>query len=195
MANPKQLTSAIVILVGIAVLDNFLFLESEQNINSMALVDAGALGLGIAEPHAKEFSANEISSDAFWIDKQQVSSSEYGEFIAATGHESADMNWSLRTATENPRQADSDATWQSDDSDRTRNSPADQAFAQVEYKDALAYCNWLNKELPTPRQIALASIDKSHNITIDNYAPYRTSGKQASFRCAKLIAHPEVKAN
>lgn len=63
--------------------------------------------------------------DGFWIDKFEVTNAEYSEFVKATGHAPAVF---------------------SEDEDLNR---PDQPVTGVFHQDAIAYCDWKGKRLPT----------------------------------------------
>ncbi len=63
--------------------------------------------------------------DGFWMDRYEVTNAEYAEFVAQTGHRAAQF---------------------ADDPDF---NGADLPVTGVDYDDAVAYCTWAGKRLPT----------------------------------------------
>jgi len=86
MSNTKQLTGAVVFLALIAVIDNFLVVESDPKLENMASIDAGVFKMGSETGLADERPVHEVSLEAFWIDKFEVSNRDFAKFIEATGH-------------------------------------------------------------------------------------------------------------
>ena len=86
MSNTKQLTGAVVFLALIAVINNFLVVESDPKLENMASIDAGVFKMGSETGLADERPVHEVSLEAFWIDKFEVSNRDFAKFIEATGH-------------------------------------------------------------------------------------------------------------
>ncbi len=75
-----------------------------------------------------EVPPHQVYLDAYYIDKYEVTNAQYRKFIEATGHREP-------------------SEWQ----DARFNRP-DQPVIGVSWDDALAYCNWADKTLPTEAQ-------------------------------------------
>jgi formylglycine-generating enzyme required for sulfatase activity len=98
------------------------------DLDEMVFVPAGEFIMG-SDRHWKEEPSHAEYTDAFWIDKYEVTVSEYGEFVEATGHR-APKYWFRRGG-----------------------KPGEEAgllpVVYVDYYDACAYCEWEGKRLPT----------------------------------------------
>ena len=86
MSNTKQLTGAVAFLALIAVIDNFFVVESDPKFANMASIDAGVFQMGSQTGLADERPVHEVSLEAFWIDKFEVSNGDFAKFIEATGY-------------------------------------------------------------------------------------------------------------
>ena len=93
--------------------------------SQMALIPAGYFTMGSNDGGWAERPPHRVWLDAFYIDKYEVTNHQYGEFVKATGHARPGF-------------------W---DDDRY-NSP-DQPVVGVSWDDAVAYCEWAGRRLPT----------------------------------------------
>jgi len=193
MTNNKQTTGAVALLAAIAVLDNFVFVELDPDFESMVLVETtDPEGDSSAEQSSGNVGSRNTPSN-FWIDQNKVSNAEFANFIETTGHE-------LFAVPLNTRQSHTKANGDftailSDDQWVTHGSSSDwqeptkqhilsmphiltgQDDLTVSFKDALAYCSWLGKELPTAEQFEyLFSTDRNGNHP-----------NTSEFRCVKNI--------
>jgi formylglycine-generating enzyme len=136
----------------------------------MALLPGGEFLMGTDDrggyPADGEGPVRKIRLDPFWIDTVAVSNARFAEFVGATGHvtEAERFGWSFVFAGLLPRdfpdtRAVSQAPWwrqvfgadwlhpdgpASDIDDRM-----DHPVLHVSFADALAYCKWARKRLPT----------------------------------------------
>lgn len=173
MPNTKQLTGAVAFLATIAVLDNFIFVELEPGFESMVLVEpyGSASGAEIAQSDERPELLNEAKD--FWIDQDKVSSADFAKFLAATGYEpftvppnilqahtSRNGDFTAILAIENGTPQAGNGNWNEPNNNGLNNRSslsmphtlAGQDDLEVSFKDALAYCNWLGKKLPTTEQ-------------------------------------------
>jgi formylglycine-generating enzyme required for sulfatase activity len=100
---------------------------SSQHQNwSMALVPAGEFTMGSATGDADERPVHKVYVNAFFMDMHQLSVAQYARFIEATHHE-VPPDWG------------------------TMNRPQHQnrPVANVDWEDAVTYCKWAGKRLPT----------------------------------------------
>lgn len=105
----------------------------------------------------------------FWIDQHKVNGAEFARFLATTGHEpqevvlhrtrivaNQDEEIAVSLADDRWRTKITPVNW-NDSSEKTRASMnhvfEGQDNLKVSFGDALAYCNWLGKQLPTVEQI------------------------------------------
>ena len=93
---------------------------------SMVLVPAGEFTMGNPTGDTDEQPAHQVYLDAFSIDRYEVSVGQYAAFLQATG-------------------VNSPSDW------KTMNQPSNQKrpVANIDWADAVAYCKWVGKRLPT----------------------------------------------
>jgi formylglycine-generating enzyme required for sulfatase activity len=115
--------------------------------------------LGDPEPSCSRWMAVEtprrqVTLDAFYIDRTEVTTEAFGRFVAATRHrttaEREGSGWIReRTATAPSRSVRIDgATWQAPSGPNSA-AGARNPIVQVSWYDAAAYCRWAGKRLPT----------------------------------------------
>jgi len=101
------------------------------------LVPAGEFSMG-SEEYDDEKPRHQVYLDAFYIDKYEVTTAHFQQFVQATGH---------RTQAE--RGGDS-ATWRAPRGSGSSIAGLEQhPVVQVSQDDAKAYCTWAGKRLPT----------------------------------------------
>ncbi len=98
------------------------------DLDEMVFIPAGEFIMG-SELNWKESPPHTEYTDAFWIDKYEVTVSEYLRFIEATGHR-APKYWFRNGGKPNPESMMLPVVY-------------------VDYFDACAYCEWEGKRLPT----------------------------------------------
>ncbi|MBI4864577.1 MAG: SUMF1/EgtB/PvdO family nonheme iron enzyme [Candidatus Riflebacteria bacterium] len=95
----------------------------------MVLVPAGEFFMGSEKVgESDEHPKHRVYLDAFYMDKTEVTNRRYQEFVQATGHQQPGLKGEARF-----------------------NEP-DQPVVGVSWDDAVAYCRWAGKELPTEAQ-------------------------------------------
>ncbi len=194
MTNTKQLTGAVALLASIAVLDNFIFIESVPGPEGMVLVELEGAALDTKSSGEDENRWQQGSAETHWIDQHRVSSSDFAKFLEATGREPEEVKL-MSTSIVSRSQDGSFVRVVVDDSWNSQIAPADWSDAndqqgtamnhilegmdelKVSFPDALAYCNWIGKELPSAKQyehiLAKNQIEKVSN--------------HLEFRCIKKI--------
>ena len=96
-----------------------------------------------------------VDVDRYWIDVYEVTNEKYLEFVKATGH---------RPALDDT--CDTDACWKGNlwkgkgFPEKIRNQPV----TQVNWHDAVAYCQWRGKRLPTEAEWEKAARGPSGNL-------------------------------
>lgn len=184
MTHTKQLTGAVALLASIAVLDNFIFVELEPGLESMALVEPYAAASATAATLASDSLSPQNEAQDFWIDQDKVSGADFAKFLASTGYEPFTVPGNIVQA-HTSRNGDFTAilandNWNEPGTKSSLSMPhtlAGQGDLEVSFKDALAYCNWLGKDLPTAEQMqhtAMKDHDKKATGLIE-------------FRCVKNI--------
>jgi formylglycine-generating enzyme required for sulfatase activity len=93
---------------------------------SMVLIPAGEFTMGSQDGDADERPAHKVQVNAFSMDVYEVTVRQYAEFLRAEGFHSP-LDW------------------------KTMNQPTHQKYpvANVDWADAVAYCKWAGKRLPT----------------------------------------------
>lgn len=193
MTYTKQLSGAVALLASIAVLDNFIFVELEPGFESMALIEpyGSSSEAEVTQTSDSLRPQNEVQN--FWIDQDKVNSPDFAKFLETTGYELQEValisaqefinkneGFAVVAGSDKWRTQASNTNWigTSDKNSLPLNHTlAGQDDLKVSFKDALAYCNWLGKDLPTAEQfehIAMKDHDKKASGLIE-------------FRCVKNI--------
>ena len=119
----------------------------------------------------REWPQHEVHLDAYYIDQYEVTNARYREFVNATGHRVPEQEIPKKTRTEEPatrnglQQLHSQAVMQpkgdldDDDEiifnltvwegDQVPEAAQDLPVVHVSWHDALAYCEWAGRRLPT----------------------------------------------
>ena len=100
--------------------------SSQHQTRSMALVPAGEFTMGSAMGSADEQPEHRVSVGAFYMDLYQVSIRQYARFVEATHHD-VPPDWGVMN----------------------RPQHYDRPIANVDWADAVTYCTWAGKRLPT----------------------------------------------
>lgn len=98
--------------------------------NEMVDIPGGSFLRGYAQGGYDEAPQRPIYLDRFQIDRHEVTNHQYGQFVAATGH---------RKSGPPPRYA----------KNGMRMKGPNQPAVYVSYDDAMTYCRWKGKRLPT----------------------------------------------
>lgn len=109
---------------------------------SMVLVPAGQFLMGSDSGSMDERPQRPIFLDAFQIDKHEVTNVQYQRFLLATGHKPPE-SWPGRYVAFQPAR---DPAW------RGTEYPTGEAtypVVAVNWQDAMAYCTWAGKRLPS----------------------------------------------
>jgi formylglycine-generating enzyme len=101
-----------------------------------------------------------------WLDKHPVTVAQFSEFVNATQYQTeADKfgdagffdfktgEWSLKKG----------ANWQYPLGKDTLAAPLDHPVTQVSWNDAMAYCQWANKRLPSSEEFVFAEKNGTHD--------------------------------
>ncbi len=131
----KMLKAELDVRAGAALLVNCHFKRGDVSITSgvfvgkdcapMVLIPAGEFRMGSDAGEPDEEPVHEVYIDAFYMDVYEVTNALYRKFMDATGHKT-------------PKYWD----------DPRYNAP-DQPVVGVNWHDAMAYCKWADKRLPT----------------------------------------------
>ncbi|MEK7396344.1 MAG: formylglycine-generating enzyme family protein [Candidatus Poribacteria bacterium] len=132
--NPETLM--VRMLAGDA--DHNLIYISKGN-TEMVLIPGGSFRMGSYDApdgmpiYGDELPDHIVSVDGFYMDAHEVTNSQYAAFMSATGH-TAPLYWN----------------------DSRYNDP-DKPVVGVTWNDAVAYCNWIGKRLPTEAEWEMAA--------------------------------------
>ncbi|HUV88645.1 MAG TPA: SUMF1/EgtB/PvdO family nonheme iron enzyme [Anaerolineae bacterium] len=120
----------------------------------MVFVPAGEFIMGSEELGDDERPAHRVYLDGFWIDRYEVTNEQFSRFVAATGYqtEAEQRGWGWVWQGLDWQKVEG-ADW------RHSHGPADSLEGKVDrpvvlvsWKDALVYCQWAGKQLPTEAQ-------------------------------------------
>jgi formylglycine-generating enzyme required for sulfatase activity len=122
---------------------------------TLMYVPAGEFLMGSADGDSDAVSdekpQHKITLDAYWVDRTEVTNAMFAKFVAASGYETdaekAGKAW-IFDPTSKGWQETAGANWQHPNgsgSDRLDQHPA----VQVSWNDAVAYCTWAGRRLPT----------------------------------------------
>jgi formylglycine-generating enzyme required for sulfatase activity len=123
----------------------------------VVLIPAGSFPMGV--PHGDrdggrdEYPRHDVYVDAFYIDKFEVTNGQYLAFVKATGHR----------VPQNPNNPTRNL-WQGD---TISEALVDRPVINVDWADAVAYCSWAGKRLPTE-----AEWEKAAKGTSDRRFPW-----------------------
>lgn len=99
-----------------------------------------------------ELPQRSVTLSPFWIDRFEVTNAQFARFVRATGYQTrAELQGSsqvLRPDTET-LVATAGADWRRPEGLGGGISPLDHPVVHVAYDDAVAYCTWADKRLPT----------------------------------------------
>jgi formylglycine-generating enzyme required for sulfatase activity len=170
MTHKFDFALALLVITAIGLIDIFVTKESRRDPERMVWIDAGFHPTASSTDVLNERLSASVELYGFWIDQDEVSRGDYQQFIADAGHvifagqtvaagvfKPGDRLTQVRLA--------EDRAWR-----HLQGTDADAQTRQkvyVTYGDAQAYCNWLNKDLPTEAQFGFAArgdgADKVYN--------------------------------
>lgn len=142
-------------------------LTGSMHLEKMAYIPAGSFIMGSDRGRADEAPAHQVTLDAFWLDRYEVTNQEYLGFLQAT-------------STVPPRY------WEDG------HYPSGQELypvVGVRWKDAQAYCEWAGKRLPTE-----AEWEKACRGTIGQIYPWGNSANNLQGNVSPLPEgpHPDM---
>lgn len=147
--------------------------SGDVDLDEMILIPAGEFILG-SELNWKEEPPHTEYTDAFYIDKYEVTVSEYARFVDATGHR-VPKYWVRRGGKPGP---DSELL----------------PVVYVDYFDACEYCEWEGKRLPTEAEWEKAArgTDGRNYPWGDAWNPnYANTWEKGSHRRANVNTYPK----
>ena len=171
MSNWKQLTGGLGFIGAIFVIDTQVLLEPAKTPEGMIWIENGSFIMGSDQGLLDERPAHKVNLNGFWIDQYEVTNAEFVKLVTETGYESYSeevedslvfvspyltpgqplrpMSWWKLVA---------NADWQHPEGEQDSiEGKENHPVVHVTYEDASAYCNWLDKELPTEAQFEYAA--------------------------------------
>jgi len=110
----------------------------------MVYVPAGEFVMGSKKP------VKRVHVDAFYIDRYPVTNAQFKTFVDATGHRTLaeDVGASIRVSKN--RMKVGKGSWKTPEGPAsTIKGRMDHPVVHIAYRDAVAYCRWAGKRLPT----------------------------------------------
>ena len=132
----------------------------------MVYIPAGSFEMGSNET-TDEQPIHDVYLDAYWIDQTEVTNAMFSEFTAATGYQTdADLSGKSRVYIYGEGwQLVEGASWQFPRGPSSNISGlGDRPVAHISWNDALAYCVWAGRQLPTEAQWEKAARGKDGRI-------------------------------
>jgi len=117
--------------------------------SAMILVPAGPFTMG-SDKYSAEKPVQQVSMDLYLIDKFLVTNAQFKKFVEETQYVTdaeKEKGGMVRIGRRWKKQKG--ATWKTPDGMSSIDEKDDHPVSQVSYNDALAYCRWAEKDLPT----------------------------------------------
>jgi serine/threonine-protein kinase len=129
-----------------------------------------------AKTRRGELLYEKIYLDPYWVDQTEVTHSNFKQFVNETGYktdaEKGNEAYTMIIST-NKWSTNSSATWQHPRG-TGETPPDDHPVSQVSWNDAMAYCEWAGRDLPSEAQW-----EKAARGTDGYYFPFETSDDYA----------------
>ena len=143
-----------------------------------------------------ELPRRRVTLDAFYLDRFEVTNALFEKFVKATGHrtraeiERRGIVWRLDGR--RWQKADIDATWRSPHGPGSAAEPT-HPVVQVSWDDAVAYCNWAGKRLPTEAEWEKAARgpDGRRYPWGDTWDPTKANGEAKLKRTTPVGSYPQ----
>ena len=152
VATTKPVKKAAPVEKGVKNTKGFYEVQHEKDGGVLVLISAGEFTMG-SDKYSAEKPIQKITMDKYYIDKYLVTNEQFQKFVDASGYvtdaekEGAGMvrigrRWKKIPGT----------NWKVPDGFATIDGRENHPVSQVSYNDALAYCTWAGKDLPTEAQ-------------------------------------------
>jgi serine/threonine protein kinase len=124
----------------------------EKDNSTMIYIPVGEFTMG-SDKYTSEGPIQQISLDAYLIDKYLVTNRQFKQFVEETNYQTdAEKNHSGEVWTGRRWSNDENATWRLPDGATPVEGREDYPVSQVSYNDAETYCKWAGKDLPAEAQ-------------------------------------------
>jgi formylglycine-generating enzyme required for sulfatase activity len=118
----------------------------------MILIPRGEFTMG-SDTYSGEKPVQTITMDEYYIDKYLVTNARFQKFVEATGYQTdAEKAGFGMVRIERRWRKVEGANWRLPDGLTAIDGQEEHPVSQVSYNDALAYCRWAQKDLPTEAQ-------------------------------------------
>ncbi len=135
----------------------FTEITHEKDNSVMIFIPAGQFIMG-SDNYSTERPVQTISLDSYFIDKYPVTNGQFYKFIEETGYVTdAEKSDSGKVRIGRRMREFPGATWKMPDGSTPIEGKEDHPVSQISYNDAVAYCQWAGKDLPTEAQWEKAS--------------------------------------
>lgn len=125
---------------------------SAQDGMVMVYVPPGEFTMGSDDCNSDERPVHTVNLDAYWIDQTEVTNAQFAAFVADSGYQTAaeKAGWSYTYLPDEGWSDVSGTDWQHPQGPESSLSGLDQhPVVHVSWKDAVAYCDWAGRRLPT----------------------------------------------
>lgn len=171
MKDHKELAACLLFLSVVLIVDTQFVIEEKVDTSNMIWLASADFVMGSDQGMPDEAPAHPLKLSGFWMDKYEVNNRNYRKFVEATGYktysekvgdslvfESPEQNHAMRMGPLDWWKLVKAADWRKPQGDQSSIAGKDEhPVVHVNYEDALAYCNWLGKELPTEAQFEYAA--------------------------------------
>jgi formylglycine-generating enzyme required for sulfatase activity len=124
----------------------------EKDNSSMIYIPEGDFTMG-SDISESEEPVQQISLDAYLIDKYLVTNRQFRQFVEETGYQTDAEKAGFGNVRIGRRMREYEgATWKEPDGATPIEGKDDYPVSQISYNDAEAYCKWAGKDLPTEAQ-------------------------------------------
>lgn len=171
MIISKQTLIGAAVIISIALVDNYIVIESELSYEDMTWIKPGSFEMGSDNGMPDESPSHAVVMSGYWIDNFEVSNANYQQFVVATSYitksEISGSSIIFEEPIEHQAALSDPRSWWELVSQADWRHPlglhdgiadkSDHPVVHVSYADALTYCDWLEKDLPTEAQFEFAA--------------------------------------
>ena len=129
----------------------------EKDNSIMIYIPAGEFTMG-SDIYSFEKPVQQINLDAYLIDKYLVTNKQFKQFVDETGYQTdAEKKGTGQVKIGKKWKEFEGAIWKMPDGNNSIDGKDDYPVSQISYNDAVAYCQWAGKDLPTEAQWEMAA--------------------------------------